>query len=160
MDRLSSWPSRLLFFSYLLGLLLPANALYFYLDSTTPKCFYEELPKDTLVVGESNSSGGPALRQLYPWEKKPKAEFSQVNIPLKSTTRPSTTTSPTLTSASSFLSTKSSVPIIVSFPNKAPRVAASRSVPQTRATTVSASSLPMLLLHNGLSQDRLWEVSG
>lgn len=28
-----------------------ANALYFYLDGTTPKCFYEELPKDTLVVG-------------------------------------------------------------------------------------------------------------
>jgi hypothetical protein len=30
-----------------------ANALYFYLDGTTPKCFYEELPKDTLVVGQS-----------------------------------------------------------------------------------------------------------
>ncbi|KPI37345.1 uncharacterized protein AB675_10223 [Cyphellophora attinorum] len=27
------------------------QALYFYLDGTTPKCFYEELPKDTLVVG-------------------------------------------------------------------------------------------------------------
>ena len=72
MDRVTSWPSRLFFFSCLLGLLLPANALYFYLDSTTPKCFYEELPKDTLVVGESNSSGGPTLRQLYPWEKRSK----------------------------------------------------------------------------------------
>ena len=30
----------------------PSSALYFYLDGTTPKCFYEELPKDTLVVGE------------------------------------------------------------------------------------------------------------
>ncbi|RMZ75026.1 hypothetical protein DV737_g5510, partial [Chaetothyriales sp. CBS 132003] len=32
---------------------LPAasQALYFYIDGTTPKCFYEELPKDTLVVG-------------------------------------------------------------------------------------------------------------
>lgn len=29
-----------------------ANALYFYLDGTAPKCFYEELPKDTLVVGQ------------------------------------------------------------------------------------------------------------
>ena len=28
-----------------------AHALYFYLDGTAPKCFYEELPKDTLVVG-------------------------------------------------------------------------------------------------------------
>ncbi|KAI2470879.1 emp24/gp25L/p24 family/GOLD-domain-containing protein [Annulohypoxylon bovei var. microspora] len=28
-----------------------AQALYFFLDGTTPKCFFEELPKDTLVVG-------------------------------------------------------------------------------------------------------------
>ncbi|ROV89679.1 hypothetical protein VSDG_08101 [Cytospora chrysosperma] len=28
-----------------------SQALYFYLDGTTQKCFYEELPKDTLVVG-------------------------------------------------------------------------------------------------------------
>ncbi|KAF3762916.1 hypothetical protein M406DRAFT_264135 [Cryphonectria parasitica EP155] len=27
------------------------QALYFFLDGTTQKCFYEELPKDTLVVG-------------------------------------------------------------------------------------------------------------
>ena len=65
MERLLSWPLRLVFWSYLLGLLFPANALYFYLDSTTPKCFYEELPKDTLVVGESNSSGGPLSLQIY-----------------------------------------------------------------------------------------------
>ncbi|KAL1302261.1 hypothetical protein AAFC00_002682 [Neodothiora populina] len=32
-------------------LLLPANALYFYIDGPTQKCFFEELPKDTLVVG-------------------------------------------------------------------------------------------------------------
>ena len=29
------------------------QAIYFYLDGTSPKCFYEELPKDTLVVGLS-----------------------------------------------------------------------------------------------------------
>ncbi|KAJ9642458.1 emp24p/erv25p- protein [Coniosporium apollinis] len=33
------------------ALILPTNALYFYMDSTQPKCFFEELPKDTLVVG-------------------------------------------------------------------------------------------------------------
>ncbi|KAK0514781.1 hypothetical protein JMJ35_003398 [Cladonia borealis] len=34
------------------NLSLPTQALYFYLDGgSTPKCFYEELPKDTLVVG-------------------------------------------------------------------------------------------------------------
>lgn len=32
-------------------LALPTRALYFYMDSQTPKCFYEELPKDTLIVG-------------------------------------------------------------------------------------------------------------
>ena len=55
MERLQLWPSRLLYnvcIVLLLSLAVPANALYFYLDSTTPKCFYEELPKDTLVVGQ------------------------------------------------------------------------------------------------------------
>jgi len=33
------------------ALLAPVQALYFYIDGTTPKCFFEELPKDTLVVG-------------------------------------------------------------------------------------------------------------
>lgn len=35
----------------LLSMSAVANALYFYIDGVTPKCFYEELPKDTLVVG-------------------------------------------------------------------------------------------------------------
>jgi p24 family protein alpha len=30
---------------------LPTNALYFYMNGGAPKCFFEELPKDTLVVG-------------------------------------------------------------------------------------------------------------
>jgi hypothetical protein len=33
------------------ALLAPVQSLYFYIDGTTPKCFFEELPKDTLVVG-------------------------------------------------------------------------------------------------------------
>ena len=40
-------------------LILPTQALYFYIDGTTPKCFYEELPKDTLVVGPSSSPKSP-----------------------------------------------------------------------------------------------------
>ena len=39
-------------FTFILSIVTPVNALYFYLDSTTPKCFFEELPKDTLVVGK------------------------------------------------------------------------------------------------------------
>ncbi|KAL8964715.1 MAG: hypothetical protein Q9183_004259 [Haloplaca sp. 2 TL-2023] len=30
---------------------IPINGLYFYMEGSTPKCFYEELPKDTMVVG-------------------------------------------------------------------------------------------------------------
>ena len=46
--------SRSLLLILALNLILPTQALYFYLDgaSASPKCFYEELPKDTLVVGE------------------------------------------------------------------------------------------------------------
>ena len=38
---------------FLLNLVATTHALHFYLDgaSSTPKCFYEELPKDTMVVG-------------------------------------------------------------------------------------------------------------
>ncbi|KAH6652805.1 transmembrane emp24 domain-containing protein [Truncatella angustata] len=35
----------------LLSLGTVAHALYFFIDGTTPKCFFEDLPKDTLVVG-------------------------------------------------------------------------------------------------------------
>lgn len=35
----------------LLSLLSVTQALYFYLDGTEPRCVYEDLPKDTLVVG-------------------------------------------------------------------------------------------------------------
>jgi hypothetical protein len=40
--------------SLLAGLALlasQAQALYFYIDGPSQKCFFEELPKDTLVVG-------------------------------------------------------------------------------------------------------------
>lgn len=36
----------------LCALLVPVQSLYFYIDGTSPKCFFEELPKDTLVVGK------------------------------------------------------------------------------------------------------------
>jgi hypothetical protein len=35
----------------LLSLMAAAQALFVYIDGQSPKCFYEELPKDTLVVG-------------------------------------------------------------------------------------------------------------
>jgi len=35
----------------LLSLSAVAQALYFYIEGSSPKCFFEELPHDTLVVG-------------------------------------------------------------------------------------------------------------
>ena len=42
------WPSLL---AGLALLATQAQALYFYIDGPSQKCFFEELPKDTLVVG-------------------------------------------------------------------------------------------------------------
>ncbi|OJJ44693.1 hypothetical protein ASPZODRAFT_134785 [Penicilliopsis zonata CBS 506.65] len=47
----SSWLSSALAMFAILSLALPTNALYFYMDGRQQKCFFEELPKDTLVVG-------------------------------------------------------------------------------------------------------------
>ena len=40
----------------LASLLTQAQALYFYIDGPSQKCFFEELPKDTLVVGAYTKS--------------------------------------------------------------------------------------------------------
>ena len=40
----------------LTSLLTQAQALYFYIDGPSQKCFFEELPKDTLVVGAYSKS--------------------------------------------------------------------------------------------------------
>lgn len=51
----------------LLSLSAVAQALYFYIDGNTPKCFYEELPKDTLVVGHYTAEEWDDQRSV--WEK-------------------------------------------------------------------------------------------
>lgn len=48
--------ARLLALCASLAIVLPTNALYFYMDGASPKCFFEELPKDTLVVGLSTNN--------------------------------------------------------------------------------------------------------
>jgi hypothetical protein len=35
------------------ALAVPSQALHFFMDGAVQKCFFEELPKDTLVVGTS-----------------------------------------------------------------------------------------------------------
>ena len=49
------------------ALLAPVQSLYFYIDGTTPKCFFEELPKDTLVVGHYTAEEFNDQRKV--WEK-------------------------------------------------------------------------------------------
>jgi p24 family protein alpha len=46
-------------------LLIPVQSLYFYIEGTTPKCFYEELPKDTLVVGHYTAEEFNADHNTY-----------------------------------------------------------------------------------------------
>lgn len=57
-------PLQLLSCSLLLALALPTNALYFYLEGLNPKCFYEELPKDTMVAGACHNQCHDAVRGL------------------------------------------------------------------------------------------------
>ncbi|KAJ5881861.1 uncharacterized protein N7529_000533 [Penicillium soppii] len=47
----SSWLASVLTLFSFFSLLLPANALYFYMEGRQTKCFFEDLPKDTLVAG-------------------------------------------------------------------------------------------------------------
>ncbi|KAF2491105.1 putative endosomal cargo receptor [Lophium mytilinum] len=47
---------RTLFSLFIAALLvLPSQALYFFIDGPVQKCFFEELPRDTLVVGHFNA---------------------------------------------------------------------------------------------------------
>jgi hypothetical protein len=46
-----SWLTAALALFSFFSMLIPANALYFYVDGRQPKCFFEDLPKDTLVAG-------------------------------------------------------------------------------------------------------------
>lgn len=47
------------------ALLAPVQSLYFYIDGTTPKCFFEELPKDTIVVGHYTAEEYDDNRKLW-----------------------------------------------------------------------------------------------
>lgn len=47
----ASWLSSTLAVLAIICFSAPANALYFYMGEKQTKCFFEELPKDTLVVG-------------------------------------------------------------------------------------------------------------
>jgi hypothetical protein len=50
-------------------LAIPTQALHFYLDGAVQKCFYEELPKDTLVVGTTYLRHTIPFRVIGTWSK-------------------------------------------------------------------------------------------
>ncbi|KAF2273250.1 uncharacterized protein EI97DRAFT_436303 [Westerdykella ornata] len=47
------------------ALALPSHALHFFMDGATQKCFFEELPKDTLVVGHYDALEWDDHTQTY-----------------------------------------------------------------------------------------------
>ncbi len=46
-------------------LMVPVQSLYFYIDGVQPKCFFERLPKDTLVVGQYSAEEFSLDRNAY-----------------------------------------------------------------------------------------------
>jgi p24 family protein alpha len=50
------WLSAAIVYFLLAFLAAPARALYFHMENGKAKCFHEELPKDTLVVGKQRQS--------------------------------------------------------------------------------------------------------
>ncbi|KAH8730102.1 emp24/gp25L/p24 family/GOLD-domain-containing protein [Phaeosphaeriaceae sp. PMI808] len=47
------------------ALAVPSQALHFFLDGAVQKCFYEELPKDTLVVGHYHAEAWSDQSKTY-----------------------------------------------------------------------------------------------
>jgi p24 family protein alpha len=65
----------------LLSLGSVAQALYFFIDGTTPKCFFEELPKDTLVVGHYTAEEWDDHRQTW-WKHDGISIYISVDVRL------------------------------------------------------------------------------
>jgi hypothetical protein len=76
-------------------LAVPSQALHFFIDGAVQKCFFEELPKDTLVVGTKTHS-------TYPLHQEDCSNsFEQATTTPKSGTTTQKTTSQNPTWASS-----------------------------------------------------------
>jgi hypothetical protein len=72
----AGWPAVY----FLLSLIcIPANALHFYMQGGQPKCFFEELPKDTLTVGKTP----PTARSPRLTLPKGHYEVQQYNVDAK-----------------------------------------------------------------------------
>lgn len=148
----------------LLSLSAVAQALYFYIDATAPKCFFEELPKDTLVVGHYTAEEWDDQRQAW-WKDDAISIYISVDVrtrsllllcpcpcwPCLASAHPSNQDS--LANTSNPPLRKFSTTTIASSRNEAPRPASSRSRLQTRATTRSAS---LRRRRAGVRAGRVW----
>ena len=76
----------LLLFS-LFALLSPALSLYFYLEGSQIRCFLEDLPKDTLVVGYPLTPWYQQFRHLRAeeWDSETNSYTTQSKMGLKIT---------------------------------------------------------------------------
>ncbi|PTB78396.1 hypothetical protein M440DRAFT_1399551, partial [Trichoderma longibrachiatum ATCC 18648] len=105
-----------------------AQALYFYIDGGTPKCFYEELPKDTLVVGHYSAEEWDDRANM--WQEH---QGISIYITVDGSERPNSETSPSRqTPASSAGSSSSSSSSAQPAPGSCPICAhssSSRSLP-------------------------------
>jgi hypothetical protein len=136
------------------GFLIPVQSLYFYIEGTTPKCFYEELPKDTMVVGHYSAEEFNVDNNAYvksDWLKI----FISVDVRFFSPNRQP----PPGHSVLTYSYRKSSTTTTASSPKRALQPAASPSQPLTPATTRSASRLRTRQATLGGSTDKLLEAS-
>ena len=145
------------------SLLIPVQSLYFYIDGTTPKCFYEELPKDTLVVGHYTA-------EEYSIDHNRYISNENLNIFISVDVSPPFTASlsaikipflPFINKSTNQVSRKYSTMTTAWCPKKAARQGASHSQPPTPATTRSASRLrtPRPIL-DGCHRDNHWVPRG
>lgn len=114
-------------------LLTPVHSLYFYIYGTAPKCFFEELPKDTLVVGHytaeewDDSTNGWAKHDGLNIFISVDVYSVEPNLNANLLTRS--------------IYRKYSTTIIVSSRKREPHLVDSHSLPPIREITESASSL-------------------
>lgn len=117
-------------------LLIPVQSLYFYIDGTTPKCFFEELPKDTLVVGHYTAEEYDENRKV--WSAHDGLHiFISVDVCPSPPFHPHVP--PSMASKLNPPRRKYSTTTTASSHKKAPHPAALPSVPPTAVTTKSAS---------------------
>lgn len=140
------------------ALLIPVQSLYFYMDGTKPKCFFEELPKDTLVVGLYSADE-------YNYDRKEWKGHEGLNIQITVDVRKLSLhsrghqfTVPHKTNQE-LLSRKSSTMTTASLIRKELHQEDSHSPQPTQATTKSASIHHRVFLQQAGSTLTTWEES-